>query len=77
MEKEGKKEFPQQIIGDISLAEHSEYTTGKKLPPGAIPSTYSSDSKQVAEFAGNKPSTNKEYAAPRLSSQWMHKTVQD
>ncbi|KAM5275896.1 zinc finger protein 42 homolog [Hipposideros larvatus] len=63
-EKGAKQELPPQMAGENSLAEHSECTTGKKLPPQGIPSTNSSDPKQVAEFAGNKPSKNKEYAAP-------------
>ncbi|XP_019567869.2 zinc finger protein 42 homolog [Rhinolophus sinicus] len=64
MEKAAKQELPPHIVGENLLAEHSEYTTGKKLSPEGIPSTNSSDPKQVTEFAGNKPSKNKEYAAP-------------
>ena len=41
----------EQIIGDNSPPDYSEYMTGKKLPPGGIPGIDLSDPKQLAEFA--------------------------
>ncbi|XP_059942184.1 zinc finger protein 42 homolog [Mesoplodon densirostris] len=64
MKKGAKQELPQQFGGDNSLLESSEYMTGKKLPPGEIPSIDFSDPKQLTECTKMKPSTNKEYDAP-------------
>ncbi|XP_028858032.1 transcriptional repressor protein YY1b isoform X1 [Denticeps clupeoides] len=41
----------EQIIGEDSPPDYSEYMTGKKLPPGGIPGIDLSDPKQLAEFA--------------------------
>ncbi|XP_043075160.1 transcriptional repressor protein YY1b isoform X1 [Puntigrus tetrazona] len=41
----------EQIIGENSPPDFSEYMTGKKLPPGGIPGIDLSDPKQLAEFA--------------------------
>lgn len=41
----------EQIIGENSPPDYSEYMTGKKLPPGGIPGIDLSDPKQLAEFA--------------------------
>ncbi|XP_017538871.1 transcriptional repressor protein YY1b isoform X1 [Pygocentrus nattereri] len=41
----------EQIIGESSPPDYSEYMTGKKLPPGGIPGIDLSDPKQLAEFA--------------------------
>ncbi|KAM6953890.1 transcriptional repressor protein YY1b isoform 1-T1 [Aplochiton taeniatus] len=46
----------EQIIGENSPPDYSEYMTGKKLPPGGIPGIDLSDPKQLAEFAS--PSSN-------------------
>lgn len=62
--KKAKQELPQQIVGQNPLLEFSEYKTGKKLPPGGIPSTDFPDPKQLTERTRMKPSTNKEYDAP-------------
>ncbi|KAF4070752.1 hypothetical protein AMELA_G00277160 [Ameiurus melas] len=43
----------EQIIGENSPPDYSEYMTGKKLPPGGIPGIDLSDPKQLAEFASN------------------------
>lgn len=40
-----------QITGENSPPDYSEYMTGKKLPPGGIPGIDLSDPKQLAEFA--------------------------
>ncbi|XP_059992707.1 zinc finger protein 42 homolog [Lagenorhynchus albirostris] len=64
MKKGAKQELPQQFSGENSLLESSEYMTGKKLPPGEIPSIDFSDPKQLTECTKMKPSTNKEYDAP-------------
>ncbi|KAG5857477.1 hypothetical protein ANANG_G00019870 [Anguilla anguilla] len=68
----------EQIIGENSPPDYSEYMTGKKLPPGGIPGIDLSDPKQLAEFARMKPRKIKEDDAPddSLSSQRMHKDVQ-
>ncbi|XP_067098443.1 transcriptional repressor protein YY1b isoform X2 [Osmerus mordax] len=50
----------EQIIGDNSPPDYSEYMTGKKLPPGGIPGIDLSDPKQLAEFA--RPLSNCEGA---------------
>ncbi|XP_059897225.1 transcriptional repressor protein YY1b isoform X2 [Gadus macrocephalus] len=55
----------EQIIGDNSPPDYSEYMTGKKLPPGGIPGIDLSDPKQLAEFARMKPRKIKEDDAPR------------
>lgn len=55
----------EQIIGEISPPDFSEYMTGKKLPPGGIPGIDLSDPKQLAEFARMKPRKIKEDDAPR------------
>ncbi|KAM9552630.1 transcriptional repressor protein YY1-like isoform 6-T6 [Salvelinus alpinus] len=68
----------EQIIGENSPPDYSEYMTGKKLPPGGIPGIDLSDPKQLAEFArsvsiclnspvhqGMKPRKVKEDDAPR------------
>ncbi|MCI4389474.1 hypothetical protein PGIGA_G00098510 [Pangasianodon gigas] len=67
----------EQIIGENSPPDYSEYMTGKKLPPGGIPGIDLSDPKQLAEFASNnsgslghtsvrmKPRKVKEDDAPR------------
>ncbi len=44
-------EVEEQIIGENSPPDYSEYMTGKKLPPGGIPGIDLSDPKQLAEFA--------------------------
>ncbi|XP_021525802.2 zinc finger protein 42 homolog [Aotus nancymaae] len=54
-----KKELPQKIVGENSL-EYSEYTTGKKLPPGGIPDMDLADPKQLAELARKKSPLKKE-----------------
>lgn len=41
----------EQIVGENSPPDYSEYMTGKKLPPGGIPGIDLSDPKQLAEFA--------------------------
>lgn len=41
----------EQITGENSPPDYSEYMTGKKLPPGGIPGIDLSDPKQLAEFA--------------------------
>lgn len=41
----------EQIAGENSPPDYSEYMTGKKLPPGGIPGIDLSDPKQLAEFA--------------------------
>ena len=41
----------EEIIGENSPPDYSEYMTGKKLPPGGIPGIDLSDPKQLAEFA--------------------------
>ena len=41
----------EQIIGENSPPDYSEYMTGKKLPPGGIPGIDLSDPTQLAEFA--------------------------
>lgn len=64
MKRDAKQEFPQQVVGENPLLEFSEYKTGKKLPPGGIPSTDFPDPKQLTERTRMKPSTNKEYDAP-------------
>ncbi|XP_065112682.1 transcriptional repressor protein YY1b isoform X1 [Paramisgurnus dabryanus] len=63
----------EQIIGENSPPDYSEYMTGKKLPPGGIPGIDLSDPKQLAEFASPfskspvrmKPRKIKEDDAPR------------
>ncbi|XP_073709306.1 transcriptional repressor protein YY1b isoform X3 [Garra rufa] len=65
----------EQIIGENSPPDYSEYMTGKKLPPGGIPGIDLSDPKQLAEFARSetllnqnikmKPRKIKEDDAPR------------
>uniref|UniRef100_G3TZ06 C2H2-type domain-containing protein n=1 Tax=Loxodonta africana TaxID=9785 RepID=G3TZ06_LOXAF len=57
----------EQIIGENSPPDYSEYMTGKKLPPGGIPGIDLSDPKQLAEFARGrmKPRKIKEDDAPR------------
>ncbi|KAG7510589.1 transcriptional repressor protein YY1-like [Solea senegalensis] len=55
----------EQIIGENSPPDYSEYMTGKKLPPGGIPGIDLSDPKQLAEFARMKPKKVKEDDAPR------------
>ncbi|GCB66759.1 transcriptional repressor protein YY1a [Scyliorhinus torazame] len=55
----------EQIIGENSPPDYSEYMTGKKLPPGGIPGIDLSDPKQLAEFARMKPRKQKEDDAPR------------
>ncbi|KAM9777331.1 transcriptional repressor protein YY1a [Neosynchiropus ocellatus] len=55
----------EQISGDSSSPDYSEYMTGKKLPPGGIPGIDLSDPKQLAEFARMKPKKVKEDEAPR------------
>ncbi|XP_067274465.1 transcriptional repressor protein YY1b isoform X2 [Pseudorasbora parva] len=55
----------EQIIGENSPPDYSEYLTGKKLPPGGIPGIDLSDPKQLAEFARMKPRKIKEDDAPR------------
>lgn len=45
----------EQIVGDNSPPDYSEYMTGKKLPPGGIPGIDLSDPKQLAEFARYVP----------------------
>ncbi|XP_062858339.1 transcriptional repressor protein YY1b [Trichomycterus rosablanca] len=55
----------EQIIGENSPPDYSEYMTGKKLPPGGIPGIDLSDPKQLAEFARMKPRKVKEDDAPR------------
>ncbi|KAL0593693.1 Zinc finger protein 42-like protein [Plecturocebus cupreus] len=57
--KEVKKELPQKIAGE-NLLECSEYTTGKKLPPGGVPGMDLADPKQLAELARKQPPVNKE-----------------
>ncbi|TNM95115.1 hypothetical protein fugu_017874 [Takifugu bimaculatus] len=55
----------EQIVGENSPPDYSEYMTGKKLPPGGIPGIDLSDPKQLAEFARMKPRKVKEDDAPR------------
>ncbi|XP_016304340.1 transcriptional repressor protein YY1-like isoform X2 [Sinocyclocheilus anshuiensis] len=55
----------EQVIGESSSPDYSEYMTGKKLPPGGIPGIDLSDPKQLAEFARMKPRKIKEDDAPR------------
>ncbi|KAF5899584.1 transcriptional repressor protein YY1-like, partial [Clarias magur] len=55
----------EQIIGENSPPDYSEYMTGKKLPPGGIPGIDLSDPKQLAEFARMKPRKIKEDDSPR------------
>ncbi|XP_077408460.1 transcriptional repressor protein YY1b isoform X1 [Vanacampus margaritifer] len=55
----------EQIVGENSPPDYSEYMTGKKLPPGGIPGIDLSDPKQLAEFARMKPRKIKEDDAPR------------
>ncbi|XP_041809845.1 transcriptional repressor protein YY1a [Chelmon rostratus] len=55
----------EQITGENSPPDYSEYMTGKKLPPGGIPGIDLSDPKQLAEFARMKPRKVKEDDAPR------------
>ncbi|XP_049595394.1 transcriptional repressor protein YY1a isoform X2 [Syngnathus scovelli] len=55
----------EQITGENSPPDYSEYMTGKKLPPGGIPGIDLSDPKQLAEFARMKPKKVKEDDAPR------------
>ncbi|KAF3844889.1 hypothetical protein F7725_008052 [Dissostichus mawsoni] len=55
----------EQIAGENSPPDYSEYMTGKKLPPGGIPGIDLSDPKQLAEFARMKPRKVKEDDAPR------------
>ncbi|XP_061599011.1 transcriptional repressor protein YY1a [Cololabis saira] len=55
----------EQITGENSPPDYSEYMTGKKLPPGGIPGIDLSDPKQLAEFARMKPRKIKEDDAPR------------
>ncbi|XP_028852226.1 transcriptional repressor protein YY1a [Denticeps clupeoides] len=55
----------EQIIGENSPPDYSEYMTGKKLPPGGIPGIDLSDPKQLAEFARMKPRKIKEDDTPR------------
>ncbi|XP_066530170.1 transcriptional repressor protein YY1a [Hoplias malabaricus] len=55
----------EQIIGENSPPDYSEYMTGKKLPPGGIPGIDLSDPKQLAEFARMKPRKMKEDDSPR------------
>lgn len=45
----------EQIVGENSPPDYSEYMTGKKLPPGGIPGIDLSDPKQLAEFARYVP----------------------
>ncbi|TRY59678.1 hypothetical protein DNTS_027414, partial [Danionella cerebrum] len=52
----------EQIIGENSPPDYSEYMTGKKLPPGGIPGIDLSDPKQLAEM---KPRKIKEDDSPR------------
>ncbi|XP_076834037.1 transcriptional repressor protein YY1a [Brachyhypopomus gauderio] len=54
-----------QITGENSPPDYSEYMTGKKLPPGGIPGIDLSDPKQLAEFARMKPRKMKEDDSPR------------
>lgn len=58
-------EVEEQIIGENSPPDYSEYMTGKKLPPGGIPGIDLSDPKQLAEFARMKPRKIKEDDSPR------------
>uniref|UniRef100_A0AAZ1XZD6 C2H2-type domain-containing protein n=1 Tax=Oreochromis aureus TaxID=47969 RepID=A0AAZ1XZD6_OREAU len=44
----------EQITGENSPPDYSEYMTGKKLPPGGIPGIDLSDPKQLAEFGCTK-----------------------
>uniref|UniRef100_A0A672LN81 Transcriptional repressor protein YY1-like n=1 Tax=Sinocyclocheilus grahami TaxID=75366 RepID=A0A672LN81_SINGR len=55
----------EQVIGENSPPDFTEYMTGKKLPPGGIPGIDLSDPKQLAEFARMKPRKIKEDDAPR------------
>ncbi|KAK0153043.1 Transcriptional repressor protein YY1 [Merluccius polli] len=55
----------EEIIGENSPPDYSEYMTGKKLPPGGIPGIDLSDPKQLAEFARMKPRKVKEDDSPR------------
>ncbi|CAL1585837.1 unnamed protein product [Knipowitschia caucasica] len=55
----------EQIVGENSPPDYSEYMMGKKLPPGGIPGIDLSDPKQLAEFARMKPRKIKEDDAPR------------
>nr|XP_057913805.1 transcriptional repressor protein YY1b isoform X2 [Doryrhamphus excisus] len=55
----------EQVVGENSPPDYSEYMTGKKLPPGGIPGIDLSDPKQLAEFARMKPRKVKEDDAPR------------
>ncbi|XP_054421818.1 zinc finger protein 42 homolog [Pteronotus mesoamericanus] len=64
-----KPEFSQQTVGEKSFAEYPERMTGKKLPPGEIPSTdnecqVNKDGKQLAVFARYEPRANVGYPAP-------------
>ncbi|KAG7467875.1 hypothetical protein MATL_G00136840 [Megalops atlanticus] len=59
----------EQIIGENSPPDYSEYMTGKKLPPGGIPGIDLSDPKQLAEFAS--PSSNSEALPGSHSPGWM------
>nr|DBA14560.1 TPA: hypothetical protein GDO54_005510 [Pyxicephalus adspersus] len=49
----------EQIIGENSPPDYSEYMTGKKLPPGGIPGIDLSDPKQLAEFARDNSAMRK------------------
>ncbi|XP_017500139.3 zinc finger protein 42 homolog [Manis javanica] len=53
MQKEAK-EGPQQIVGENSLVEHPERTTGKRPLQGGVPSLDVSDPEQLAESLQNK-----------------------
>ncbi|XP_062406498.1 transcriptional repressor protein YY1-like isoform X1 [Sardina pilchardus] len=58
----------EQIVGENSPPDYSEYMTGKKLPPGGIPGIDLSDPKQLAEFA----SPFNEVTSPHRSDpRWM------
>ncbi|XP_003639615.1 zinc finger protein 42 homolog [Canis lupus baileyi] len=64
MQKGAKQELPQQIVRENSELENSETIKSKKLPCGGIPSMDLSNPKQCAEFAGKKPTKDKESEAP-------------
>ncbi|XP_029811684.1 zinc finger protein 42 homolog, partial [Suricata suricatta] len=64
VQKRGKQEFSQEIVVENSQLEYSKHVTGKKLPPGGMPSPDVSDPKQFSEFARKKPTKNKKYDAP-------------
>ncbi|NP_001081084.1 YY1 transcription factor L homeolog [Xenopus laevis] len=63
----------EQIIGENSPPDYSEYMTGKKLPPGGIPGIDLSDPKQLAEFASETRCTNNINGRKKQAPSWRMK----